>query len=246
MKGAFFQKPIEWQIDVQGESWAQQDKISGVVTVKNTGDAPWELTGGIQLAHAEMKKVHSRDEKAFKKESETVFSSGSLAPGESKTLPFSFSLPANCAVTDKKASFYVAYGPKLVESNLQLNVTPLKLFGEVIKLFETFQRFKLKEIKAAKGAVEYKLLAPTSREFAHVEALHLLQSLEGENLKLEFNFKVKALDMQSVTTKVAKEERTLTRVLTPREYRMGKDMLNQDGVLKAITETLGQIKMTGL
>ena len=246
MKGAFFQKPFEWQIDVFGESWLQGQPVKGELKVKNTGSESAPLTGGVILSVADIKKVHSRDEKAFKPESQAEFKSVTLAPGESASLPFEFTLPVNCAVTDKKASYYVAYGQQMKESNLQLNVQPRKLFNEIIKIFETFQRFKLKEVKAAKGSVEFKLIPPTSRDFAHVEALHLMQSLEGEQLKLHFLFKVKTLDTASVTTKVAKDEKSMQKLLNPREYTMGRDMLNQDGVLKAINEVLDGVKMRGL
>lgn len=248
MKGAFFQKPLEWQIDVTGESWSQGETIKGELRVKNLGDSPVNLDkAGVRLSYAEIKKVHARDEKAWKLEAEVLFAAGtSLAPQESKTLAIQFTLPTNCPVTDKKASYYVTYGLSALESNLQVHVGPRKLFTEITKLMETFQRFKPKDIKASKGAVEFKMLPPTSREYAHVEALHLEQSLEGDQLKLDFTFKVKTLDTNSVTTKVAKDEKHLQRVLTPREYSLGRDMINQDGILKALEEILGQVKMKGL
>mgnify|MGYP001073519007 CR=1 FL=1 len=248
MKGAFFQKPLEWQIDVVGEAWAQGDVIKGELRVKNLGDSPIDLArAGVRLSYADIKKVHSRNELAFKQEAEILFPTGTtIAPQESKTLPIQFPLPINCPVTDKKASYYITYGLTALESNLQVHVGPRKLFTEITKLLETFQRFKPKDIKASKGAVEFKMVPPTSREYAHVEALHLEQSLEGDQLKLEFTFKVKILDPNSVTTKVAKDERHLTKVLTPREYSLGRDMINQDGILKALEEVLGQIKMKGL
>ncbi|MBY0517264.1 MAG: hypothetical protein K2P81_10160, partial [Bacteriovoracaceae bacterium] len=111
---------------------------------------------------------------------------------------------------------------------------------------ETFMRFKLKEIKASKGSVEYKLLPPTSREFAHVEGLHLYQSMNESNLNLEYLFKVKKLDTASVTTKVAKDEKKVMKTLTSKEYLMGRDMINQDGILKSIQSALDEVKMKGL
>lgn len=246
MKGAAFLKPIEWQIDIEGESWAQGSTIKGVLRAKNTSSESTPLLGGLQLAVAEMKKVHARDEKAFKTEAEFKWSETTLAPGAEAQLPFAFTLPENCAVTDKKASFYAVYGPTFKEANLQLNIVPRKLFLEITRLMETFQRFKAKDIKSGKGAVEFKLIPPTSRDFAHAEALHLSLSLTGDQLQMEFLFKVKTLDTQSVTTKVAKDEKLITKLLAPREYLLGRDMLNQDGVLRAIDEVLNSVRMKGL
>lgn len=246
MKGAAFLKPLEWQIDIEGESWPQGAPIAGVLRARNTSADVVPLTGGVQLAVAEMKKVHTRDEKAFKPEAEVAWTQTSLAPGAEAQLPFSFTLPANCPVTDKKASFYAAYGPTFKEANLQLTVLPRKIFLEVTRLLETFLRFKPKDVKATKGAVEFKLIPPTSRDFAHVEALHLALSVDGDQLQLDFLFKVKTLDAQSVTTKVAKDEKLVTKRLTPREYLLGRDMLNQDGVLRALEDVLAGVRMKGL
>ncbi len=246
MRGVFVHKPLEWQIDVQGESWAQGEIVQGSLSVKNLGSDTLALSGGgVKLALADIKKVHSRASGAFKVESEALFTQEALAPGESTTLPFQFTLPPNCAVTDKKASYYVVWGPQGLDANLQLNIGPQKLFTEITRLMETFQRFKPKDIKASKGAVEFKLVPPTSRDYAHVEALLLEQRLEGDQLQLSFTFKVKTLVNAAVVTSISKEEKTFSKTLTPREYSLGRGMLNQEGVLKALDEVLSQIKMKG-
>jgi hypothetical protein len=57
VKGAFFQKPLEWQIDVTGEAWAQGDPIKGELRVKNLGDSPLSLEGaGVKLSYADIIK----------------------------------------------------------------------------------------------------------------------------------------------------------------------------------------------
>jgi hypothetical protein len=247
VKGAFFQKPLEWQLEVTGESWAQGEKITGVLTVKNTSSEAVGLSGaGLHIGVADIKKIHARDEKALKSEFQSLLSASQIAGGETLTWPFEFVISANAAITDKKASYYVTYGPSAKESSLQLNIVPRKLFGEITKVFETFQRFKPKDIKGVKGAVEYKLIPPTSREYAHVEALLLEQSLNNDVLQLKYTFKVKTLDTASVTTKVAKDEKVFLQELTSKQYSLGRDMPNQDGILKALDEVLNQVKMKGL
>lgn len=247
MKGTFFAKPLEWNVDVQGESWRQGDMVKGTVTLRNhSGDAVALDQVAVIFAQGNIKKVHARDPKAFQESSQLALSKTSLGANETLTLPFSFQLPTNCAVTDKRTSYYIAYGVGGREANLQLKVEPRLLFTEVSKLMETFQRFKFKEITAGKTGVEYKFLPPASRDWAHVESLLLTLSLEGEALHLDFCFNTKTIDKESVTTAIAKDKREFERVLNPREYSLGPDMVNQDGIMRALDGVLAEVKSKGL
>ncbi len=247
MKGTFFSKPLEWSVDVRGESWAQGENVAGTLTVKNHGAEAAVLEGaGVALALGDIKKVHNRDAKAFTDSASLPFPAGtSVAAGASMELPFQFTLPANCAITDKRATYFITYGKAQREAHLQMNIVPRKLFGEVIKLFETFLRWKLKEAKSGKKGVEYKLIPPSSRDWAHVVQLVLTMRLEGENLELHGEFTVKAIDTQAVTTALTKETRDVEKTLAPREYLMGKDMPDQDKLLKALEGILSGVKSKG-
>lgn len=244
MKGTFFNKPLEWNIETHAESWNQGDKITGTLKVKNHGPEAITLNeSGVALAHAEIKKVHSRTEGAFKIDAKEEFKDSQIAPQETKELPFSLNLPPNCAVTDKKASYFLSYGKNFSESHLQLKVEPKVLFNKIIGLLDTFHRFKLKEVKAGKQGVEYKLLPPTSREMANLESLNLNFSMAEDNLKMDFDFQVRKLDTASVTTKVNKASVKLQRVLTPKEFSLGRDMINQDQLLKSLESVLSEVKL---
>lgn len=245
MKSTYIAKPLEWNLNIEGEAWQQGQTISGEMILQNHGSEAASLKEiNLSLAQGDIKKVHSRDPKAFKVLETLNFDTQEIAAGALHLQQFKLTLPANCAVTDKKTSFYIAYG-KNHEANLQLKVEPRKIFTEVTKLMETFQRFKTKDIKAAKSGVEYKLLPPTSREWAHVESLLLAPSVDGENLILDFLFNVKTIDTQSITTALAKETRQDQKVLTPKEYSFGKDMINQDGIMKALDAALATVKSKG-
>ncbi|MBY0516385.1 MAG: hypothetical protein K2P81_05725, partial [Bacteriovoracaceae bacterium] len=134
MKGAFFQKPFEWQIELIGETWEQGSELKGSISVKNCTSESVPLIGKVILGEAEIKKIQSRDPKAYK--SEDCFdlpSSIELKSNEVQSWPLNFKIPENCSVTDKKISFYVGYGPTGKDSNLQINIVPKKIFGEIIK-----------------------------------------------------------------------------------------------------------------
>ena len=61
MKGVFFQKPLEFNIEIIGENFEQGDLIKGTAKVKNHDKGPIEMAQyGIILAHGEDKKSKKR------------------------------------------------------------------------------------------------------------------------------------------------------------------------------------------
>jgi hypothetical protein len=244
MKGTFFSRPLEWSIETHGENWVQGDEITGVLKIKNHSRDAVEIgKSGVALAFSEIKKVHARAEGSLKIQSEDIISAEAIRGEESLEFPFKLKLDENCSVSDKKATFFLTYGKSLMENHLQLNISPRPLFGKIIGLLDTFYRFKLKEIKSAKTGVEYKLIPPTARDMANLEGLSLLCSLEKDVLKLSFDFQVKKLDTSSITTKINKESVKIKRDLNPKEYSLGKDMINQDQLLKILEAVLSEVKM---
>ncbi len=244
MKGTFFSKSIEWNIETQGESWGQGALIEGTLRVKNHGTADIDLAlAGVALAYADIKKVHARTEGALKLDMKKNFSETTLKTQEQKELNFKLELPMNCPVSDKKASYYLTYGFNCCDSHLQLKVEPKALYGKIVGLLDTFYRFKLKEYKGSKKGVEYKLIPPTSREMANIESLALTFSMKEDQLHLDFDFQVRKLDTSAVTTKVNKASLSLAKVLGPREYSLGKDMINQDQLLKSVESVMSEVKL---
>jgi len=244
MKGTFFSKPLEWNIETDKESWTQGENINGVLRLKNHSSESVNLTdAGVAIAYAEIKKVHARTDGAMKFDSKVLFSEPEIKALDQIELPFSLSLPTNCGVTDKKASFYLTWGKNHSESHLMLKIEPKALFGKVISLLDTFYRFKLKELKAAKNGVEYKLIPPTSRDMANLESLNLIFSMNGENLQMDYEFQVRKLDTAGVTNKINKLAVKSKKTLTPREFSLGKDLINQDFLLKSIEEVISEVKL---
>ena len=244
MKATFFNKPLEWNIETMGESWQQGDTLKGMVRVKNHGSDAMSLTdSGVGLAHADIKKVHSRAEGALKPSSKMAFSIETIAPGEEVSMDFSFPIGPNDPVTDKKASFYLSFGKNYCESQLQVKVEPKALFTKIVGLLDTFYRFKLKEVKATKKGVEFKFIPPTARDMANIESLLLTFSMADENLLMKFDFQVKRLDTSSVTTKINKDSVTVEKTLFPKEYSLGRDMINQDALLKTVDAVLSEVKL---
>jgi len=247
MKGTSFNKPFEWNIETKGETWHQGAFIEGILNVKNHGTEKISLlNSGVALAYAEIKKVHARSEGVFRPEVSQSFEKVELLPAETLELNFKLKLPENCPVSDKKASYYLIYGRDFLESNLQMRVDPLPLFGKVIGLLDTFHRFKLKEYKTTKNGVEYKLLPPTSREMANVDSLAIVFALKDEQLLVNYEFQVKKIDTTTSMNKIVKASIKSSRSLAPKEYSLGRDMINQDQLLKSIQSVLDEVKLNNI
>jgi sporulation-control protein spo0M len=244
MKGAFFNKPLEWSIETPDESWQQGSKVKGTLKVKNHGTETVSLsTAGAGLAYTDIKKVHAKTEGVLKPAPVKTFEDVTLGAGESKELSFELELPANCPVSDKKATYFLTYGRDASENHLQLNIQPRALFGKLTGLLDTFYRFKLKEFKGTKNGVEYKLIPPTARDMANLDSLLLAMEMEGETLNLTFEFQVKKLDTSGVTNSIKKETARIKRSLAPKEYSLGRDMINQDALLKMFEGVIGEVKI---
>lgn len=244
MKGTFFSKPLEWNIETEGEAWEQGQELKGLLKVRNHGNENVSLeNSGVGLSFSDIKKVQTRTEGAFNLELKETFHLKDLSPGQEESLPFIFKIPLNGQISDKKTSFYLSYGKNFIESQLQLKVIPRELFSKVIGLMDTFYRFKQKDLKSTKKGVEFKLIPPTARDMANIESLLLLFSMKDENLNMKFDFQVKRLDTSSVTTKINKESVSVVKELAPKEYSLGRDMINQDKILKAIEEVINEVKM---
>lgn len=244
MKGTFFNKPLEWNIETKEESWQQGSILHGCLRVKNHGTEIFELENpGVALAHADIKKVHAKAAGILKPEVKAALTDYKLAPGETKELTFTLALPENCPVSDKRSTYFLTYGKNHLENHLQLKIEPKALFGKLVGLLDTFQRFKLKEYKGTKKGVEYKLLPPTSREMANLDSLNLGFSMQGENLKLDFEFQVRKLDTSTETNKINKASVKIERLLAPKEYSLGRDMINQDHLLKVFEAVISEVKL---
>lgn len=244
MKGTFFNNPLEWNVETSKEFWHQGDILKGTLKIKNHGSEKVALIeSGVSLAHGELKKVQTRAEGALKLEQKLELDQNEILPQSEIAVEFTFNIDPNSPITDKKSSYYLCFGRKFSESQLQIKIEPRALFSKVVGLLDTFYRFKLKETKSAKKGVEFKFVPPTSREMANIESMNVIFLMDSDVLGLKFDFQVKKLDTSSVTTKINKESLTVERHLGPKEYSLGKDMINQDQILKTLESVLSEVKM---
>jgi hypothetical protein len=245
MKGTFFLKPLEFSIDIFGESFEQGQILKGNMALRKHGPIENTLSNyGVTLAIGDSKKIKKKDPKAFisldsKQFSETDWND------EQQSLEFSFQLEKNCPITTKASSLYLLCGPSedlLNAGALELNITPNRWFQEFIDTLVLFFRFKVKAIKSKKELVEYKLQAPDTKDYGAIEQLLLALKMDGDNIHTYYQFKVKKLSYEQEGVVAKDEIIKIEQVIGPKDYKQFGDSPNQDRMKFFLNEALEQIK----
>lgn len=251
MRGTFFEKPLEYSIEISGESWNQGGKVNGTLTIKNHGDSAIELNGkGVSLCLTEAKKFKAKDPAGIKAlNTKSWPEASSVSPGSQETLNFEFELAKDCPITEKASSLYINCGEfenPFTGGHMQLDVKPINVINNYLEIFENFFKFKVKAIKNKKGFLDVKLVAPDSKELGAVEQLNLNLAVDGDELDIMYIFKLKKLAYDEGSVSAKSEKKNFEQRLTKRQHTAFGDSPNQDGIMKAINEILDQIKSKSL
>jgi hypothetical protein len=230
LKGTYFQQPLEFNVWIDGESWYQGKTISGILKVKNHGAELKPLSDvGVKLAFAQAKKVKAKDAECFDISTKAFFDpSEAVAQGEEKELPWSFTLPEDAHITEKNASQYLLYGTSegiWLGGQLELNILPHPFIQSFFEIFETFFRFKVKELKNKKGLIDAKMVAPQNRDYANIKSLNCQIKHSDSHLIIKYIFKLKKIDYLENEMKMKEETQKMDFDLSPKDYLMfGKDI----------------------
>lgn len=243
MKGTFFQKPLEFNLRIEGETWNQADAISGELIAKNHGAEPVALeTLGVGLAHGELKKVRLKSPEAFDVLASQKFEGGQmLEPGKEARLSWKFETDRNCPISDSTKSLFIVYGQgdateKL--GQLQLTIRPYWIIQEFLSTVTTQFRFVVKTLKWSKGRVEAKLAPPDSKAFAMLEHLTLSFRFEEETLDVKYVFQVKKLEATAANVDVKKDKREVEQSFAKHEYLTPSGRIGFERLEAAIREAL--------
>lgn len=231
MKGIIIQEGKEVNCELIGESWKQGDTIKGTLNSSGLENIK------VKLALVNNKKLKAKDEKAF-----NFLSEHSISSGEN----LNFELNINSPISEKKESFYILFGD---ESEiwkmglLQLEVTPSQKILNFLNILDTFMRFKTKELKNDKdGFICAVLTPPSTKEHSVIDSLNLFLKLEEKDLHLKFSFKINKIDYNDPKLKMKKVKFDQDLVLTPKEYVMFRDDLDQDKVIKVLEAVIDEAK----
>jgi len=247
MKGTFFNKPLEYKIEIDGESWTQGSKVTGNIIIVNHSKRPVALNkNGCHLCFTNIKKLKAKDTKAFNLIESILFEQDQVDAKSEIRLDFEFNLKEDCPITENTVSLYIVCG--VMETafdggQLQLKIIPIKVISNFIEIFESFFKFKFKTLKNKKEFIEAKIVAPDSKEWTSVQGINLQMKMQDTNLILNFAFKLKKLDYTAGGMDTKDVNLDIARILTKKEYSSFSESPNQTLISKAITEVIDQVKL---
>ncbi|MFL5813427.1 MAG: hypothetical protein ACJ763_07595 [Bdellovibrionia bacterium] len=248
MKATFFQKPNEFNLNIEGESWRQGDPVSGSLLIRNHGTEALDASEiRVVLAHGAITKVRKKDAGAFTVVSEQAMSSEpgapKIVPGSQASFQWKFETDRNCTVTEKGSSLFILYGRgESLDSlgQIQLVIHPYFIIQEYLNSIQTQFRFVLKSFRTTKGWLECKLSPPSARNFASVEQLLLSFRFDGDTLMAHYSFDVKKLEALAATTSISKQKREFEQNYNSMQYlRNGR--FNFDEIEASIRDVMNQL-----
>ena len=247
MKGTFFQKPLEFRLQVDGESWNQGNAISGTLVAKNHGNESVPMDHvRVALAHGLLRHVHAKDPDAFEILNTTSGQAGDKLEAQKEfTLPWKFQTERNTPITDNLSSLFLVYGKGEATEQLgqlQLKMIPDPVIEEFIQIFIISYRFVVKSRKHSKGTVEVKLAPPDAKAFASLEQLIVKFHFEGETVHLAYSFGVKKVEATAASVDMKKAKKEFEQEFKPLQYKTASGRFNHDAVEAEIRQVMAQVE----
>ena len=223
MRSLYIQQPLEYQIEVEGESWNQGEVVKGQIRIRNMSSKTVAVkTSQIILAHG-LKK-------AFKEgtmvpwevlEKQIVAQDIALQAGSELTFGWNFNLSTDCPITDKQGGLYLLFGgdEALTEGgrlNLQINLHPI--LQNYLQTFTTQFRFLEKYQKRKSGWTEVKLIPPDSREYPNMDYVLCFLRIHDEQLEAHYRFKMSGLGRTGEKMTVTKKNREIEQSIPQGKY----------------------------
>ena len=223
MRSVYIQQPLEYQIEVGGESWNQGEVVKGQIRIRNMSSKTVAVkTSQIILAHG-LKK-------AFKEgtmvpwevlEKQVVAQDIALQAGSELTFGWNFNLSTDCPITDKQGGLYLLFGgdEALTEGgrlNLQINLHPI--LQNYLQTFTTQFRFLEKYQKRKSEWTEVKLIPPDSREYPNMDYVLCFLRIHDEQLEAHYQFKMSGLGRTGEKMTVTKKNREIEQSIPQGKY----------------------------
>ena len=232
MKGFIISSGVQISCELEGESWNQGDTIRGKLEIQDS-DTP----GRVVLVNGAKKKIAAKDAKSVVVIEDKTFSASNE--------PSSFEIKLDPACPIDGMYMLFGTGEDLFElGNLELPIQADKTIMAFLEVLNIFYKFKVKGTLKTnkKGFVDAKITIPTSKDFSNVKSLKLLLKMDGDNLNVSYNFEVEKINYAEGDAKLQKEKKVFETTLTPKDYLIYGDSVNQDGIMKSISVVLDEVK----
>lgn len=246
MRGIFLQQPLEFRLEVPGDTFVQGSTVSCTLSIKNHGDSAVRLDNlTLQIALGNVKKVKAKDESAFEQiQAARLEQEGELEAKGSRSIPYTFSLDANFPIADKQQGPYLLYGNAPSSSGLgqlPLTVTPHPHLRVIFDTFTTVFSFINKGESFKSGWTSVKLKPPESRRMSFVDELNLSARFNENAIELKYLFTVKKFDTSLTKLDVKKGKAEVVQTLDPAQYLFGGGFVRQEYIEQMIDAGLAEV-----
>ena len=246
MRGILVKHPLDYRLEVQGDSFAQGSSLPCTILVKNHGDTPADLHAfALELTLANLKKVKAKDAGAFGPAVVSKIDKKHSIPGKGQiSLTHTFTLDINAPIADKSQTLYLLYGESSDRTSLgqlPVTVTPHPHLRAIFDTFTSACSFVAKGETWKDEWTFARLKPPESRRMSFVEELNFSAHFTSENLEVSYAFSVKKFDT-SMTKVDVKKGKTIVQQTWPRsEYLFGGEFFNQQYAEKMIEAALSEV-----
>ena len=243
MKAQFFNKPLNYTLNIEGEAWEQGSTLNGELALSYTTADKVDFTKvGVHLCYCQNKKLKAKDVSGIK-----IIESIHLV-NEKEKLPFNFSLDSSCPITDKTGSLQLFCGNITDPFNcgiVELKIIPTRVISQFIEVFELFYRFKFKTLKNKNTYIESQVIPPATKEWAKIQKINLEMKMKDNDLIVNCLFKIKTLSFENSITSTKDEKREIRLSIPGKDHSL-YGAVNQEGIKKHISHALEQVKLKSL
>ena len=243
MRSTFFQQPLEYQLEVEGENWDQGGIIKGKLRVRNMSAAAVNVkTVQIVLAHGLIKAIKEKGEVGWEIQQKRLIAQDiSLQPGGEQSSEWSFDLPTDCPITDNRAVYFCFLVDDDVLSaggRLDLKIQLHPILQSFLQTFTTQFRFLLKYQKRKAEWTEVKLVPPDSREFPNMDYVYCFLRIHQEKLEAHYRFKMKGLGRSGQQMTITKKNREIEQSIPQENYLQPGGFPNRTCFVKTLIKPL--------
>jgi hypothetical protein len=208
MRALYFAKPLEYRLEVPGDTFVQGEPLKGTLSVTNRDNAARaQLSLQVGLAYGVYKDIKTEGLRALQLlRRETLAEGFSLEPGQERRCEWELALELAGPVQSKEGSPFLLYGGELstpeARGQIDLPVQLAPPFKAFLTTLENHFAFELRGSKCVDGVLEGRFKPPAS--YPTLEELTVLVSLDAKQVKVEFQSRGKGLkrgEEGGVTTK---------------------------------------------
>ena len=247
MRGVYIQKPLEFRLEISIECGVQGSPVPCALTVRNHGSESVLLSEmQLSLALGNLKKVKVKDEDAFQVlTSAPLDRASTVVPGGVATFSWDLVLEKNAPISDKAQTLYLLYGNSAsapLLGQLPLTVTMHPHYRAIFDTCETVFSFINKGESWKNGYTAVKYKAPDLRKFSLVDEISIgVRSVDGEELELAYDFKIKKLDATAHSLNFKKGKAEVIQSWKSSDYLFGGGFIRQEFLERSLEEAFAVV-----